>query len=159
MTDLFFETKLFNELNSSELYKLLQLRSMIFVVEQNCIYQDIDDKDLSSIHILVYYKNKLIGYARCCPPGLSYPEASSIGRVLIHPEYRSNKWAYVLMKKSIAICEKHFTNYKIYISAQLYLQKFYEKCGFEGISDVYKEDGIPHIKMALNRLNKHLTLN
>ena len=124
-------------------------------------YIDMDDTlcDFRGAFMREISKNKLIGYARCCPPGLSYPEASSIGRVLIHPEYRSNKWAYVLMKKSIAICEKHFTNYKIYISAQLYLQKFYEKCGFEGISDVYKEDGIPHIKMALNRLNKHLTLN
>ena len=149
MTDLFFESKLFNELHVTEIYQLLQLRSMVFVVEQNCIYQDIDDKDFKSLHVLAYHKNKLVGYARCCPPGISYPEAASIGRVLIHSNYRGNKWAYHLVDKSIAICKKNHTNKKIVISAQLYLQKFYEKCGFEVKSDVYDEDGIPHLKMEL----------
>jgi len=149
MTDLFFEVKLFNELHVSELYAVLQLRAMVFVVEQNCVYQDLDDKDLKSIHVLTYHKNKLVAYARCCPPGISYSDACSIGRVVIDPSFRGNNWAYTLMQKTILICKKNYTGFKICISAQRYLQKFYEKCGFETISDVYDEDGIPHLKMEL----------
>jgi ElaA protein len=149
MTDLFFETKLFNELHSTELYKLLQLRALVFVVEQQCIYQDIDDKDLKSIHILTFYKNNLVAYARCCPPGVSYSDASAIGRVVVHPEYRGKKWAYKLMQKSIDVCKKKHPEFTIHLSAQLYLKKFYESCGFKAISDVYDEDGIPHVKMTL----------
>jgi ElaA protein len=149
MTDLFFEVKLFRELNSTELYKILQLRSQVFVVEQNCVYQDLDDKDLQSHHVICYYKNELVAYARCCPPNLSYKDASSIGRVVINPLHRGKKRAYALMNKCIDICRKKYQSQSIIISAQLYLKSFYEKCGFNIISDVYEEDGIPHIKMEL----------
>ena len=149
MTDLFFEIKLFRELNSSELYKILQLRSQVFVVEQNCIYQDLDDKDLHSLHVICYYRNEMIAYARCCPPDLSYENASSIGRVVMSTAYRGKKRAYALMNKCIETCRKKYPDKSVIISAQLYLQKFYENCGFQIISEVYDEDRIPHIKMEL----------
>jgi ElaA protein len=149
MIDLFFEVKLFRELNSTELYKILQLRSQVFVVEQNCVYQDLDDKDLQSLHVICYHKNELVAYARCCPTNLSYKDASSIGRVVINSSHRGKKIAYSLMNKCIAICRKNYKSQSIIISAQLYLKNFYEKCGFITISDMYVEDGIPHIKMQL----------
>lgn len=147
MSELYFDTKKFNELSNSELYELLKLRSQVFVVEQKCAYQDLDNKDQKALHVLVYHLNKLVAYARVLPKGVSYPDAASIGRVVMDANYRGNKWGYDLMKHCIKVCHKLFPDGKITISAQEYLLDFYTKCGFEKEGNGYLEDDIPHVKM------------
>jgi ElaA protein len=144
--ELEFEIKRFNELSTQELYDLLQLRSEVFVVEQNCVYQDIDGKDAKAIHLLGTYNNELVAYVRIFKPG-DYFEQASIGRVVVKQNYRDRKWGYDLMNKAIQATEEVFTETKITISAQLYLKKFYENLGFIQTSEMYLEDDIPHIQM------------
>lgn len=139
-------TKTFNELSIDELYAILQLRSEVFVVEQNCVFQDMDYKDQNALHVLGTFNNKIVAYTRLFKAG-DYYENASIGRVVINSNYRSRKWGYDLMQFSISEIEKHFRTSKITISAQLYLQKFYEKNGFNKTSDIYLEDEIEHIEM------------
>lgn len=150
MQALTFRIRSFEELSNEEMYAMLRLRINVFVVEQNCPYPDLDNKDQRSFHLLAYAGDKLAAYARCLPKGISYPDASAIGRVVIDPEFRSNKWGYQLMKKAISLCYEKFGKGKITISAQHHLQRFYEKCGFTAVGDVYPEDDIPHIKMIMN---------
>ncbi|MCD6068420.1 MAG: elaA [Bacteroidetes bacterium] len=145
-----FVTKTFNELDVNELYALLKLRMAVFVVEQSCPYQDLDDKDQLSLHLLGYSNGQLALYARCLPEGISYPGSPAIGRVVIDPAFRANKWGYALMQEAIRVCREHFAAEKITISAQYYLLNFYQKCGFTAVGDVYPEDDIPHIKMILD---------
>jgi len=144
--ELKFEIKRFNELSTQELYVLLQLRSEVFVVEQNCVYQDIDGKDAKAIHLLGTYNNELVAYVRIFKPG-DYFEQASIGRVVVKQMYRDRKWGYDLMKEAIQATETVFNETKITISAQLYLKKFYENLGFTQTSEMYLEDDIPHIEM------------
>jgi ElaA protein len=141
-----FEIKRFNELSTQELYDVLQLRSEVFVVEQNCVYQDIDGKDAKAIHLLGTYNNELVAYVRIFKPG-DYFEQASIGRVVVKQNYRDRKWGYDLMNKAIQATEEVFNETKITISAQLYLKKFYENFGFTQTSEMYLEDAIPHIEM------------
>jgi ElaA protein len=138
--------KRFNELSTNELYQVLQLRSEVFVVEQNCVYQDIDGKDLKALHLIGEYDGKLIAYSRLFDAG-DYFENASIGRVVIAEDYRDRKWGHILIREAISAIETHFSQTKITISAQLYLQKFYEANGFSVIGETYLEDGIPHIEM------------
>ncbi len=147
MSALTYITKSFNELTPFELYSLLRLRSAVFVVEQNCAYLDLDDKDQYSFHVLAFHDDQLVAYTRCLPEGVSYKGSSSIGRVVIDPEYRDRKWGYELMDYSMKKCRERFGTHKITISAQHHLQRFYEKCGFTAVGEVYLEDDIPHIKM------------
>jgi len=149
MIDLFFDVRRFNELSNIELYSVLKLRSKVFVEEQQCAYLDMDDKDQQSLHVLIYFQNTLVAYARCVPIGVSYSDANSIGRVIIKKEYRGKKWAYSLMEFCIKLCYKMNTEKKISISAQEHLIDFYKKCGFEADGKVYLEDNIPHLKMNL----------
>lgn len=144
--EILFEIKRFNELSAQELYILLQLRSEVFVVEQNCVYQDIDGKDAIAIHLLGTYNNELVAYVRIFKPG-DYFEQASIGRVVVKQNYRDRKWGYDLMNKAIQATEEVFNETKITISAQLYLKKFYENLGFIQTSEMYLEDDIPHIEM------------
>jgi ElaA protein len=144
--EILFEIKRFNELSTQELYSLLQLRSEVFVVEQNCVYQDIDGKDAKAIHLLGTYNNELVAYVRIFKPG-DYFEQASIGRVVVKQNYRDRKWGYDLMNKAIQATEEVFNETKITISAQLYLKKFYENLGFIQTSEMYLEDDIPHIEM------------
>lgn len=144
--ELEFEIKRFNELSSQELYNLLQLRSEVFVVEQNCVYQDIDGKDAKAIHLLGSYNGEIVAYVRIFKPG-DYFEQASIGRVVVKQNYRDRKWGYDLMNKAIQATEEVFNETKITISAQLYLKKFYENLGFIQTSEMYLEDDIPHIEM------------
>ena len=144
--ELEFKIKSFNELSLDELYQLLRLRSEVFVVEQNCIYQDIDDKDQKALHILGFYKNKLAAYTRLFAPG-DYFNWASIGRVIVKEKYRDRKWGYQLMQVSIQQVEEVYQEHSIKISAQCYLQKFYENLGFVGVVESYLEDGIPHLEM------------
>ncbi|NHN25554.1 GNAT family N-acetyltransferase [Flavobacterium jejuense] len=141
-----FKIKRFKELSLDELYSLLQLRSEVFVVEQNCIYQDIDGKDENALHVIGYYNNEIVAYTRIFDKGFYFDEAS-IGRVVVSPKYRDKKWGYQLMQVSIDAVKVYFNDTKITISAQQYLSKFYESLGFVQTSEMYLEDDIPHIEM------------
>ncbi|MGC4040886.1 MAG: GNAT family N-acetyltransferase [Flavobacterium sp.] len=144
--DLKWKIKRFEALSTAELYELLQLRSEVFVVEQNCVYQDIDGKDQKALHIIGDYNGEIVAYTRIFKPGDYFDEAS-VGRVVVKPSYRDKKWGHVLMKESIEAVESEFGETKITISAQLYLKKFYESHGFVQTSETYLEDDIPHIRM------------
>ena len=142
-----FKIKRFNELSVSELYFVLKLRSEIFVVEQNCVYLDADGKDNSALHLLGYIDDKLIAYARIFEPGIYFDNAS-IGRVVVDVNYRRGGNGFTLVKKAIEV-SKSLSNTPITISAQQYLEKFYQSLGFETVSEMYLEDDIPHIEMLL----------
>lgn len=139
--------KKFDELTPHELYAILQLRNEVFVVEQNCVFQDADDKDQGSYHFMGFDQKKLVAYTRLVPPGLIYEQAS-IGRVVNSPVVRNSGMGRELMQRSIDSAYRLFGERPIKIGAQLYLKKFYESLGFEQTSDVYLEDGIEHIYMV-----------
>ena len=141
-----FQIKRFNELSALELYELLQLRSEVFVVEQNCVYQDIDGKDEKALHILGKLDDKIVAYSRIFK-SKDYFENASIGRVVVSEHLRAHKFGYDLMLEAIAGIESEFGIQPITISAQLYLKKFYESLGFQQESETYLEDGIEHIEM------------
>ena len=141
-----FQIKRFNELSINELYELLKLRAEVFVVEQNCVYQDVDGKDEKAIHVLGYFEGNLAAYTRIFDKGHYFDEAS-IGRVVTAPKYRSMKFGHNLMQVSIDAVEENFKERAITISAQEYLKKFYESHGFVQTSEMYLEDDIPHIQM------------
>ncbi len=138
--------KSFSELSTNELYEILQLRSEVFVVEQDCVYQDIDFKDQKALHVIGLKNNKIIAYTRIFKPG-DYFEKASIGRVVVKKNERINKYGYQIMKASIEAISTFFNETEIKISAQKYLKKFYESLGFNMIGEEYLEDGIPHIGM------------
>ena len=139
--------KKFEELTSSELYAIMQLRNEVFVVEQNCVYQDADNKDLLSYHLMGWNQQKLVAYTRILAPGIAFEEAS-IGRVVTSPSVRRTGIGFELMNRSISKTTELFGNFPIRIGAQLYLQKFYTSLGVEKDSDTYLEDNIPHIEMV-----------
>ena len=139
--------KKFDELLPEELYAILQLRIEVFVVEQNCIFQDADDKDQPSLHLMGWREKKLVAYTRIVPPGLSYKEPS-IGRVVTSPQERGKGTGHKLMQVSINKVHELYGLTDIKIGAQLYLKKFYESLGFVQSGDVYPEDGIDHIEMT-----------
>ena len=141
--------KKFDELTNRELYAVLQLRSEVFVVEQNCVYQDIDDKDLKSFHLMAFDGDILAAYSRVLAPGMSFKEAS-IGRVITKPSHRRKGIGVMLIQKAIVATSNTFASKQIKIGAQLYLKKFYEGFGFVQTSEVFLEDGIEHIEMLLN---------
>ncbi len=144
-----FVLKAYKELSVDELYEALKLRCAIFVIEQNCNYQDMDDKDQDSYHLLGYNsEKKLVAYTRILPQGLSYKEAS-IGRVVVDKNSRGKGSGVELMKKAIEETKRVFNTNEIVISAQCYLEKFYGDLGFKSEGESYLEDDIPHIKMRL----------
>lgn len=138
--------KRFKELSAIELYKVLQLRSEVFVVEQDCVYQDVDGKDAKAVHIFTEENGEVAAYCRLFAPG-DYFENASIGRVVIGQKYRDRKWGHAMMKTAIAAIQDSWTTSAITISAQLYLKNFYESHGFVQDGEQYLEDGIPHIRM------------
>lgn len=140
--------KKFDELTAAELYAILRLRNEVFVVEQNCIYQDADDKDQQSYHLTVWDGVNLVGYTRIIPPGISFGQAS-IGRVVTCSKYRKTGAGRWMMQESIHRVFNQFNCSEIKISAQVYLTKFYESLGFFISSNEYLEDGLPHIEMTL----------
>lgn len=140
------EVKMFSELTTKELYTLLKLRSEVFVVEQDCVYQDLDGKDDRALHILGWEDGKLVAYARCFQSGDYFDEAS-IGRIAVRENYRKLGFGHQITKASIAAIKTNFKADKIKISAQTYLVIFYESHGFKTIGERYLEDGIPHIAM------------
>ena len=138
--------KKFDELTPHQLYAALRLRNEVFVVEQQCVFQDADDKDQCSYHLLGFDNGLLAAYTRLVPPREIYDEAS-IGRVVTSPAVRRSGAGRELMLRSIDAVHELFGQQPIRIGAQLYLKKFYESFGFEQVSDVYLEDGIEHIYM------------
>ena len=141
-------TKKFDALSVAELYQILRLRSEIFVVEQNCVYQDLDNKDQKALHLFGEYDGKIIAYSRLFKAG-DYFDCSSIGRVVVATNYRDKKFGHDLIKQGIAEIRNNFNEENITISAQLYLKKFYESHGFIQTSEMYLEDDIPHIEMKI----------
>ena len=139
--------KKFADLLPEELYDILQLRNEVFVVEQNCAYQDCDDKDLQAYHLTAWEDDKLAAYTRLFEQGISYSDAASIGRVLTSPDFRKKNLGKELMSKSIEEVYRLFGKVPIKISAQFYLKRFYESFSFVQYSDVYMEDNIEHIAM------------
>jgi len=139
--------KTFQELTVDELYSILRLRSDVFVVEQNCVFLDLDNKDQKCFHIMGWEQTTLVASTRLVPKGVSYPDYHSIGRVVNSKEHRGLGLGKELMEYSIAKCIELFGDSPIKIGAQLYLKKFYESLGFVQTSDVYDEDGIDHIEM------------
>lgn len=141
-----FSVKKFKQLTTSELYEILQLRSEVFVVEQDCVYQDLDGKDQKALHIIGSKEDKIIAYTRLFDSG-DYFETPSIGRVVVKDTQRKYGYGHDLIKASIQAIVDNYNENKITISAQTYLQKFYESHGFVKVGEDYLEDGIPHIKM------------
>jgi len=139
--------KKFDELSPHELYSILQLRNEVFVVEQNCVFQDADDKDQRSFHLMGWRDDRLIAYSRIIPPGVAY-DFPSIGRVVTSPSVRRNGIGKILMSESLTAMRDLFGNVPIKLGAQLYLKEFYESFGFKQSGNVYPEDGIDHIEMT-----------
>jgi len=144
-----WELKPFETLTPFELYALLRLRSEVFVVEQDCVFLDMDNKDQFSLHLLGWRHENLVAYTRLISPGKVYDQMS-IGRVVTSPAWRGTGAGRELMNVSIKKCYELFGKGPIKIGAQLYLKKFYESLGFEQSSDVYDEDGIDHVEMIRN---------
>lgn len=141
-----WKIKAFNELNNYELYAILKLRAKVFVVEQNCVFQDMDDKDQKGMHLMGFQNDELAAYCRLLPAGVSYKEAS-IGRVVTDPEYRGKGVGKDLMQTAIDKLNDEYGKQPIRIGAQCYLDRFYSSFGFNTNSEVYIEDGIPHVEM------------
>ena len=142
-----WRVKPFESLTPHELYAILRLRTEVFVVEQTCIFQDMDNKDQSSYHLMGWEKDTLVAYTRLVPPNISYAEPS-IGRVVTSPAARGSGVGKLLMEKSIEEVIRLYGKTPIKLGAQFYLKEFYEALGFRQTSDVYDEDGIDHIEMT-----------
>ena len=141
-----FFVKKFDTLSLEELYRILQLRSEVFVVEQDCVYQDLDFKDQKALHIFGKKDNIIVAYTRVFKPGDYFKEAS-IGRVVVAVKERKYGYGHDLIKASINAVISNFNTSEITISAQVYLKKFYESHEFVQVGEGYLEDGIPHIEM------------
>ena len=140
----------FKDLSVSQLYNLLQLRSEVFIVEQNIIYNDLDNKDKVSYHLVIEEDDIIVSYLRIIPAGISYDEVS-IGRVATKKEFRGKGLSKNLLNVAIGFIINEMNEKEIKISAQAYLQLFYESLGFKPISDIYIDEGIEHIKMIYNK--------
>lgn len=150
MKKLIFQAKTFDQLTLEELYRLLQLRQEVFIVEQDCPYLDCDDKDQQSWHVLGKDEAGIIhGYTRLVPPGMSYDQYCSIGRVITSSTYRRVGVGKELMHFSINKIKQLWQEHEIKISAQVYILNFYESFGFEPVGEEYLEDDIPHKAMIL----------
>ena len=145
-----FYIKKYNDLTLDNLYDFLSLRQSVFVVEQNCPYEDVDQKDKICFHLLGYKNKELIAYSRIFPPDSFYKESVSIGRIVVLKSYRKKGIGLSLINESLNFVESNFGKINIRIEAQSYLKEFYSKFGFKIISDEYLEDGIPHFSMILN---------
>jgi len=146
-------TKTFSELETEELYQILRLRSEVFVVEQDCIYQDIDNKDQNAIHLYYVDNDEIVAYTRIFKAG-DYYENPSIGRVVVSKKERGKDLGKKIMIDSIEYIKQNIKGEKIELSAQKYLDKFYKDLGFYKIGEDYLEDGIPHQRMIKKIIKK-----
>lgn len=142
--------KKFDDLTPHELYAVIRLRNDVFVVEQNCVFQDADNKDPLCWHLMGWDNNNIVAYTRLVPPGIAYKEPS-IGRVVTSPSVRGSGAGKQLMEESLKQLKVLYGNISIRIGAQLYLKKFYSSFGFKQSSKIYLEDGIEHIEMLLTQ--------
>ncbi len=148
-----FTCQPFHELSLQELYNIMALRQEVFVVEQDCPYLDADGSDEAAWHLMGMDKNgRLVAYARLIPKGISYKKYPSFGRVATAQEVRGTGVGKELMEQALAWMEKLFPGEDMKISAQCYLEKFYENFGFEIVGEEYLEDGIPHFPMVLKKV-------
>ena len=146
-----WQTVPFAALSNDELYTVLRLRQEVFVVEQDCIYQDLDGLDQQAMHMLCWSGNELLAYQRCLEPGLSYAE-SSMGRILVAPAGRGTGLGNELVSRGVNYNLERWPTHPIRINAQAYLEAFYTRLGFTVAGDEYDEDGIPHLQM-LHKIN------
>jgi len=146
MNTISFNVKGFHALSIDELYNILRLRAEVFVVEQDCVYQDIDNKDQKALHVIGLKNDKIIAYTRIFNAG-DYFEKASIGRVVVAEKERKYGYGHDLISHSIKAIKESYNTDEIKISAQCYLKKFYVRHGFNQIGNEYLEDGIPHIAM------------
>lgn len=142
-----FYCKRFDELSTVELHDLYALRAEVFVIEQDCVYQDIDGKDPESLHVLGFVAGKLAAYARILDQGLSYTDYSSIGRIVVSPALRAQNLGHLLVDFAVKAAQKEYSKAPLKISAQAHLEKFYNAHQFKATGEAYLEDGIPHIGM------------
>ena len=142
-------TKIFSELTTEELYQILRLRSEVFVVEQDCIYQDLDNKDQKAIHLYFKENDEILAYTRIFKAGYYY-ENPSIGRVVVSKKNRGQDIVKKIMIDSIEYIKQNINGKKIELSAQKYLDKFYKDLGFYKTGEDYLEDGIPHQRMLFD---------
>ena len=142
-----FVIRSFNALSTKELHDMYRLRSKVFVVEQNCVYQDVDGQDCLAFHVLAYDQQNLVAYARIFLPGVLMKKKAVIGRVVVDAGHRKKGVGHQLMRFCLKSISKNNTTPPIKISAQTHLQRFYEAHGFRGTSKEYLEDGIPHCEM------------
>jgi ElaA protein len=145
-----WKLKTFDELTGHELYRILQARVHVFMLEQSCLYPEIDGKDQASRHLFLEADGEIAAYCRILPSGVSYPE-SSIGRVLVKETYRGQGLAQELMTRALAFLKEEWGETAVKIQAQNYLHSFYGSFGFQAVSDVYLEDNIPHVDMILSQ--------
>lgn len=141
-----WEISTFDALSNNSLYRAMRLRQEVFVVEQNCIYPDLDGLDQESIHMLCWRDTQLLAYQRCLPPGLSYTE-SALGRIVVARAGRGHKLGRELVQRGIDHNIKAWPQSNIKVGAQAYLRSFYESLGFAALGEEYIEDGIAHIHM------------
>lgn len=148
-TTIDWQVKRFKQLSLDELYDALKLRIDVFVVEQTCYYSDLDDLDRhpETLHLFCYQNNKMTAYLRILAPGQCYKNHPAIGRVIIEESARGTGLGHLLIKQAVDTCQKAFPQLIIKISAQEHLEKFYNQHGFTKCSEMYLEDGIPHISM------------
>ena len=147
-------TKTFSELDKEDLYQILRLRTEVFVVEQNCVYQDIDNKDQNAIHLYCKENDKIVAYTRIFKAG-NYYENPSIGRVVVSKKNRGKDIGKKIMIDSIEYIKQNIKGEKIELSAQKYLDKFYTDLGFYKIGEDYLEDGIPHQRMLFDLVRQN----
>jgi ElaA protein len=144
----------FSELSLQQLYAILQARSRVFVLEQNCPYLDVDGLDEACFHLFATMnlngKDEIAAYCRLLPAGVGFTEVS-IGRVISLPIARGTGLGKELLKRALELCQEHFPDQTIRIGAQHYLEKFYQSFGFVTDSDIYMEDGIPHVEMLIKK--------
>ena len=145
-----WEIKKFNELNVTEIYKILALRNEVFIVEQECPYLDCDEKDFKSYHLFAKENDQIVAYSRILEKGVSYDEIS-IGRVIVKQSHRGKGISRKMMMKAIDFVENNLGGDTIKIQAQARLIEFYGSFGFKAISEVYLEDNIPHIDMLYKK--------
>ncbi|TQV72966.1 GNAT family N-acetyltransferase [Aliikangiella marina] len=141
--------KKFNELSGHQVYKIMQLRVDIFVVEQNCPYSDLDGKDEHPevLHLFATENEAIVCYLRILPPNLAYPNKPALGRIVSSAQYRGTGAGHQLMQQATQILDEKWPNLTSHMSAQAHLQGFYGKHGYTAVGEEYLEDDIPHIGM------------
>lgn len=146
MSQLVWHFKNFDQLTPAELYEILRLRNEVFVVEQNCVYNECDGKDYKCLQLWCTLDGQIVGSCRIVPPGVSYDEPS-FGRIVSKPGFRDLKLGHRMMNFILQIIRNYYHTERVRISAQVYLKKFYETYGFRQVSEEYLEDLLPHMEM------------